>query len=419
MKRSIRWERLGLALVLGILAGAPSIARAQMGGGFAMPDPKQMSGIPRPVSDLPNGSVGVLLIVGDFQHPVANHDVQLRQGSKTLTQKTDDTGHVEFQGLTAGASVTVSADLDGEHLQSQDFPAPAEGGVRLMLVGTDKAKAAREVAAEAAPATTGQVALGGESRIVIEPSDEAVNVYYLLDIMNTARGRVNTPKPFVFDMPTGATGTTLLDGSAPNASVNGTRLQVQGPFEPGRTFVQVAYQLPLSGGSVQFSQQFPAILEQFALVVKKTGDTTLTSPQVSAQREMQADGQAYIAATGPAVAADHPITIALDGIPHHSVAPRRTALGLAFFIIVAGVWAATRPEDREVQAAERKRLTARRDKLFHDLVRLERDHRNGRGDGARYRARREELLVALEHLYGLLDSGEPGPGPEDRTGLAA
>ena len=42
--------------VLGVLGGDKSV-RAQ----FQMPDPKQMAGIPRPVSDLPNGTVSVRL----------------------------------------------------------------------------------------------------------------------------------------------------------------------------------------------------------------------------------------------------------------------------------------------------------------------------------------------------------------------
>ena len=70
-------------------------------------------------------------------------------------------------------------------------------------------------------------------------------------------------------------------------------------------------------------------------------------------------------------------------------------------------------------AAERKRLIARREKLFADLVRLEHDRRNGRVDDRRYAARREELVIALEQVYSALDSHDAGPGPADRAGLAA
>ena len=70
-----------------------------------------------------------------------------------------------------------------------------------------------------------------------------------------------------------------------------------------------------------------------------------------------------------------------------------------------------RRDDAPAQAAERKRLIARREKLFDELVRLEQDRRSGRGDERRYAARREELVAALEQVYGALDDDDDaGPG---------
>ena len=51
---------------------------------------------------------------------------------------------------------------------------------------------------------SGLVVLGNQSRIILEPGDEVVAVYYLLDIVNNARVPVNPQSPFVFDMPAGA-----------------------------------------------------------------------------------------------------------------------------------------------------------------------------------------------------------------------
>ena len=48
-------SRIVILGVLGVLCGGVAMARAQ--GGFAMPDAKEMSGIPRPVDDLPNAAV--------------------------------------------------------------------------------------------------------------------------------------------------------------------------------------------------------------------------------------------------------------------------------------------------------------------------------------------------------------------------
>lgn len=382
--------------------------------GMQMPDPKQMSGIPRPVGDLPNGAVTVLLIRGSFQNPIPDHEVDLDVAGTIQREKSDSSGHVEFTGLPHGATVKATATVDGEKLDSQEFRVPEQGGVRLMLVATDKA-AEKEKAAEAsAPAVTGQVVLGGESRIVMEPNDESVTVYYLLDIVNTARVPVNPPSVFTFDFPKSATGTSVLDGSSPQASVSGNRVRVQGPFKPGTTTVQVAAELPFSGGTLQFTQRFPANMEQLAVIAKKAGGMKLVSPQLSAQQDMQADGQTYVAASGGTVPAGAPVNLTLDDLPHHSSAPRNAALILAGLVIVIGVWAGSRPDDPRSRQAERQRLIERREKLFGELVRLERDTRLGRGDAARQAARRAEIMAALEHIYGALDEA-----PGDRAGLAA
>ena len=373
-----------------------------------MPDMKQMSGIPRPVTDLPDRAISVRLIRGDLSNNIANHPVQLRVGSKTLTEKTDDSGRAEFKDLPAGEPVTASTDVDGEHLESQQFPVPERGGVRLMLVATDKSKG--PATEPNAPAISGQVVIGSESRIVMQPTEEAIDVYYLLDVANNARVPVNPPTFFAVALPSGADGATILEGSSPLASLQKNRLSIAGPFPPGHTFVQVAYQLAAADGTATITQTFPANFEQLAVVVRKVGDTAFSSPQVPNQRDMPAEGDTYIAGSGGALAAGQPLQLTITGIPHHSAAPRWTALSLAIAIIGIGVWASTSPEDdTRARAAERKRLVARRDKLLNDLVRLERDRDHGKIDDRRYGARREELVAALETIYGALDGGDADP----------
>jgi hypothetical protein len=383
---------------------------------FQMPDAKEMSGIPRPVEDLPNGAVSVRLIRGQLSNNITGHPVELRVGSKVITVKTDENGRAEFKDLTPGVTIKASADVDGEHLESQEFPAPARGGIRLMLVATDPTKKA----APGAPAQTGPVVIGGQSRIVLQPSEEAVEVFYLLDIANNQSVPVNPPTPFVFDVPPGALGTAIMDGSSPQASVKGLRVTVLGPFAPGHISVQVAFTLPAEDGSIDIAQKLPANLAQLAVIAKKIGETTVTSPQLKEQREMPADGEVFIAASGGPVTAGQPIELTVDGVPHHNQAPRRIALALAAAIALAGAWFATRPTgDAPAQAVERKRLIARREKLFNELARLDHDQRGGRVDGRRSASRREELVASLELVYSALDSHDTGPEPADRAGRVA
>jgi hypothetical protein len=377
---------------------------------FQMPDAKEMSGIPRPVDDLPAGSISVRLIRGSLSNNIPNHPVQLRVGDRVLTVRTDDAGRAQFDRIEAGAAVKASADVDGEHLESAEFQAPSSGGIRMLLVATDKSKG--PATHPDAPPVSGQVLIGAQSRIVVEPGDEAVTLYYLLDISNTARVPVNPPGVFMFDMPKEAIGTTIMRGSTDKASVTGPRVRVQGPFPPGNTSLQIGCELPAGTGTVNITQTFPANLEQFAVIVKKAGETVVRSPQITRQQEFPADGEIYIASTGGAVPAGHPISIDVSGLPHHSRAPRSIALALVVGIAIVGLWSASRPSDTSEEAAERKRLVAKRDKLLNDVVRLEQDHRNGRMDEGRYTTRRQELMAALEHIYGALDSDDAAWGVE-------
>lgn len=395
--------------ILGVLRGGePAFAQ------FQMPDAKEMSGIPRPVGDLPNGSVSVRLIRGNLSNNIANHTIELHVGPKVLTARTDEAGRVQFDALDAGAALKASADVDGEHLESTEFPAPLQGGIRLLLVATDRSKPAK--AAPSAAATTGQVVIGTNSRILIQPGEETLQLYYLLDVRNPAPGPVTTAAPFTFELPQGARCSPLED-SSPLAVVNGTSVRVDAPFPSGSTYLQIGCELAVNGGSFDVTHRFPATLEQFVVLVKRVGDTKLTSPQLTRVQEMPAQGDVYIAATGPSVPAGQPLVLSLAGLPHHSAVPRWIAMTLALGIVFAGVWAGTRNADEAPD--ERKRLLAQRDKLFNDLVRLERDYRSGRVDEARYMPRRKTLVAALEHVYGALDEDGIGPDPVDRTGLAA
>ena len=381
-------------LLLALAVVSPPVATAQ-------PDPRQMSGIPLPDPELPAGTVTVRVIRGSITNNVPDQPVELREGDDVATAATDAEGRAEFAGLIPGATVVAATELDGVRLESQPFPVPDRGGIRLILAG------AADPALAAAPAEPGTVTFGADSRIVVELREETVNVFYVLDVRNARDVPVETAEPLTLALPAGVEGTTVLRGSSPRTTVAGARVSLAGPFQPGLTPLRVAYILPYSGPSLAVAQELPADLEAVLFVVEKWGAMDLASDQISRRADMNPDGAeggTYIFAAGPPVAAGVPLSFEISGLPHHSRVPGLVTLVLAFAILGAGAWGAAAPPPAAGGGAERRRrLESRREKRFADLVKLEQQHRAGRTGPTRYANRRQELLADLERIYGELD----------------
>ena len=387
-------------LTLACLTGAVLTAAAQM------PDPKQMSGVPLPVGDLAPGTVTVRVVRGTMTNAIAGQRVDLI-GPTPTSAKTNDAGRAEFTGLQPGIRVRASTTVDGEYLESQEFTIPPTGGVRIALVAAASAGQAQTGAgaqAATAPAQIGTVVLGQQSRFIFEMGDEALNSFAVLEIVNAAGTPVQTAQPVVFELPSEARGPGLLEGSTPQASIVDKRVIVRGPFAPGTTSLQFGYSLPISGAALTLEQRLPLPLGQVSVMAQKVGDMQLQSPQIAEHRDMPLQGETFIVGKGPAIPAGQVISFTFTGLPHQPVWPRNVALALAAAILGAGVWGSVRRgSGKQADDGRRKRLDARRDRLFAELLSIEEQHREHTIDPERYAARRRELLTALERVYAQLD----------------
>ena len=371
---------------------------------LAQPDPRQMSGIPRPDPNLADGSITVRVIRGSFANNVAGQVVELRAGDRVSTADTDGEGRATFLTLNPGEQVTVATELDGVELDSLPFAAPGRGGVAVLLVGASGDPEDADARPQARP---GRVTLSQESRIHIELGEEQIEVYYLLDVFNQSPWPVEPDPPFEFRLPPGAQAGTVLPGSTPRTLVDGPRVWVQGAFEPGVTRVQVGSILPYSGDGVVLSQVFPADFEQLLVFVEKWSAVGVASAQIERRGEMGAEEtglSALIWGAGRRVSAGEPVVLELSGLPYHSGWPRIIALSLSALIVAiailgsAGAGAEAGPDPREA-------LERRREKLFTELVKVERQHRQGRIKATRYGTRRAELIDQLQAVLRDLDEG--------------
>jgi hypothetical protein len=377
-----------------------------------MPDLSQMAGRPLGAGDLPDGTVSVRVLREQLGNNVTNHPVTLKGGQLTKTATTDAQGRAMFTGIAVGTVVVATTEVDGETLQSQEFEVPAKGGMRVALVAGLKALKEREGAAAAAgakePPRAGVVVFGGETRVIFEFQDDNLNAFYILDIVNGARTPIDVGGPLVIQLPSRAVGASTLQGSSPLATVTGTRVTITGPFPPGTTAVQVAYTLPYDGDTVTIEQAWPAAVEEPFVAVEQVGGLKLASPQMTDTQEAAASGTKFLMGRGARLNANQPLVFTLSGLPHQNLTARNVGIGVGLLIIAIGLWAAFTGAPARKQ--ETAKLAARREKLFAELVELERQRKAGRVDEQRYAVRRQSLSAQLERVLGELDHSPVGGG---------
>jgi hypothetical protein len=381
-----------------------SVASAQVN----MPDPSAIAGQPLPAPELPNATVSVRVVRERMGNNVTGHEVTLNVGNSPRTAKTDAQGRAQFDGIPPGTVVQATTTVDGEALTSQQFSVPATGGVRVALIAGIATAAAREkAAAEAAarePARPGVVEIGPESRVVIEFQDDLLTVFYLLEIVNNARTPIDTGGPLLIELPSGAAGASMMQGSSPNASVRADLLTITGPFPPGVTAAQVGFTLPQAGESISIRQQWPAAMAQVFVGVEKIAGLQMSSPQLTDTRETTTQGGAvFIMGTGGRINPGQELVINLSGIPAHSQTQRNLALGLAALIFAAGAWFAFAPA--KAHAAQDAKLRARKEKLLTEVVALERKRRQ-KALTAPEEAKLQRAASELERVIAELDRGE-------------
>ena len=394
---------LGLgAWGLGLFLLTCSVVSAQVN----MPDAAAMAGTPLPAPELPDRTVTVRVLRERLGNNVAGQTVSLKAGNETRTGKTDEQGRAQFDNLPAGTMVQASTVVDGETLTSLEFAVPSQGGVRVALIAGIAAAAAKEKAeADAAakmPARPGVVEIGPESRIIIEYQDDNLTVFYLLEVINNARTPIDIGGPLLIQLPTGAAGASMMQGSSPNAGAKGDMVTITGPFPPGKTIAQVGFSLPQAGRNYELRQTWPVALAQVFVGVEKIGNMQIASPQLTDVREMNSDGTPFIMATGPKLNAGETLVLNLTGLPADSKAPRNAALAIAVLIFGVGAWFALTPA--KAHAAQDAKLHAQRDKLMNEIVALEAKRRVKPLSDAD-EARLQRLTTDLERIIAELDRG--------------
>jgi hypothetical protein len=397
-------------------AAAVSVAAVLMvasaAGAQDMPDPSLIHGRAIPASELPDGVVTVRVVREAIGNNMSGQQVQLTVSGRTRTATTDEQGRAEFTNLPRGEEARAEAAVEGETLVSQPFRVPSSGGLRVILVAGIARAAERKKLAEAEaaaePPVKGVVVFGDNTRVLMQFREDALEVYYVIEILNTARARVDIGEPLTINFPSGAQGATALEGSSPAAEVSANSVVIKGPFASGTTLVQVAYRMPYDSPDLTIEQTWPAALQQVTVGVEKVNNLSISSPQFASTQDVSAEaGDIFVLGRGPALAAGGKTVVTLSNLPVQSKLPRSIALGLAGLVGAIGVYLALAKRNGHDEA--RQTLVKRRDTLLSQLEQLELKRRAGTVDPHNYSTRRQRIYTELERIYGELDDVGAGP----------
>lgn len=381
-----------------------------------MVDARQMSGIPIPSPDVPPGSVSVRLVRGGLANNLVDHAVELRAGQQVRTAKTDQNGRAIFAGLAGTGPLQAAAVVDGERVESQLFTLPPGAGVRLVLVagapppGASGAPAAGVPGAVPAGGAPGEIVFGGESRIQIEFNDDALEVFYLFDLVNAGPPSGGAGAELGFQLPEDAEQASVLEGGSGQVTLRGRMVTISGPIPAGMTPIRLAYSLAPAGPRRVITQSLPAGWPGVRVVMARAGNARLSSPVLTNTSEMAGGAQPFVVATGGSLPANQPLVLTLSGLPTRSHVGQYVALALGALVLLLGIYGAASARGRTGGAARQGELAERRDRLMAELVRVEEQRRAGMLDEDRYAKRHEDLLGQLEGVYAELDSDSTGNG---------
>ncbi len=145
----MRW--LVPVVFAGLLASATAFAAPPQG----MPDPTEMSGIPRADPALAPDVITVRCLDGSFANPALGVVVELELGAPdgtktTLTATSADQGRARFEGLSDhyGHTAIARATVAGQALTSQTFTLTGQTGFALMLVASGSGQAGPPVGSD-------------------------------------------------------------------------------------------------------------------------------------------------------------------------------------------------------------------------------------------------------------------------------
>ncbi len=387
--------------------------------GAAQPDAFRMgapTGTVAPTPELPVGTLQIDLRDAGGQ-PLVGRKVQLAQVRLKAAQNgpqperevgvqeavSDGAGRATFKDLLTGEAAGYAAvtDHEGLRLGTQPFRMPSDTGMRGQIVA---------LARTSAPSA---LQLDPRSKVILQVREDSVAVMMALFLRNTSRDIFDAGEEgLVLTLPEGATGAQELEGGE-QLDIAAGRVRLRSPIPPDSaasfvTQVRFGYILPSSGAStLELRQRLPVALPEPLILVPAKDRLSLEGPGVRRlPDDRDGEGNAVNIYTSAPVAAAGILNLDIIGVPARDYTGRMVASTLCILFLVAAVVFSGPPRGSDRAGVERASLAQRREKLFAELVALERERKAQpasaeprAGANGRQGERRRELVGKLELVY--------------------
>jgi hypothetical protein len=409
-------------------ASAPANPHASApghGGNPAQAAVRALSGAVTEKTGLAAGTLELRLVDGNGA-PVVGQELKLghgtgrREAMAFVASKTDKDGFVRFEGLETGDphEYVATIDRDGVLLGS--------GRIRL---SSDRG-AAGELREPGQTRDPSVLQVSGSSKLLIYLREDALAVMENLVLENTSDRVFSAGQGgLAIPLPAGSSSGSPIEGGArlepdenstmflreavPPASVGGIPAQVRFGFF-----------LPTAGeSSITFRQPMPLGIESPVVMVPESDHLTLAAPGLQALAPQTDDrGAQMLIFQLASVPRNGVLSIAISGLPTRGSLGKTIAMVLvAALVFGAGLgWRRPRVEKRPARvgsppalpAANHRggvwgpfegphvKMNSKRDRLFAELVEVERARRAAGADDAPLAQRRAELVAALAAVDG-------------------
>lgn len=399
-----------------------SLAFAQAGEEAAGDDQFALgtvAGTVEEAADLPKG-VLALKVLDTSGQPLPSKEVKLGAAMndnqvRVYKAVSDASGLTRFKDLPVGQAAGYAAVVEHEGLRlgTEPFRMPADKGMRGQIRALGR--------------TTDPTILRIEprSKVVLEvregPGGAAALAMAQSLVFKNVSDKIFDPgdRGLLIPLPEGATGAQELPRSEPLdlGAKGGVALKAPIPPSSGVAFASQAnfgFVLPTSGtSSFSVRQPLPFGMESPLILVLASTNLTMAAPGLRMlPDEKDPQGNIVKMYELPKIAPGGVLAFTVGGLPAHERQGQIITAVLCLLLIagafVAG-WrqSATHGQDRDAQT----RLVAEREKLFAELVALERERRAAQGTGVAngvYERRRTDLVEKLESVYRDLDGLDRG-----------